>query len=375
MTTPLGIYVHVPFCARRCGYCAFATTAVGDSGDAVAQERYVDHVVAEIALADHGLGADRPPLTSVFFGGGTPTMLGDDQFARLVGGITDHFEVAPDLEVTVESNPDGLRGGQLAAWRELGATRVSFGMQSLSRRVLRTLDRTHDPERALAAVGEARRAGFDHVGLDLIYGTPGETANDWERTLDAVVDADVDHVSAYALGIEPGTKLAARVRSGELTRPDDDEAADRYLASEQRLGAAGFEWYEISNWARSPGARCRHNELYWRNANWWGVGPGAHSHVAGVRWWNHDQIGRWESAVRDGSPAAGREVLTSEERELERIMLGIRRAEGLPAGERLDRVAVERLVDDGLLLERDDHLALTLEGRLLADHVVRTLTA
>lgn len=372
---PLGIYLHVPFCARRCGYCAFTTYAVGTAGDRGAQERFVADALAELVVADRVLGPDRPPLTSVFVGGGTPTVLSDRQFAALLDGVRARFELAAEVEVTVEANPDGLRVGQLAALRDAGATRISFGMQSASRRVLQTLDRTHDPERALAAVGEARAAGFDHVSLDLIYGTPGETAADWSATLQAAAGTAVDHISAYALGVEPGTKLAARVRSGALPDPDADQAADRYLAAEVQLGAAGFEWYEISNWARTPDARCRHNDLYWRSDHWWGIGPGAHSHVGGVRWWNPDGLAEWGDAARSGrAPLAGHEVLTDDERRLEAVMLGIRRSGGLPVELVERRDAVAPLVADGLVTQVDDRLVLTVRGRLLADHVVRRLT-
>jgi putative oxygen-independent coproporphyrinogen III oxidase len=371
---PLGLYVHVPFCARRCGYCAFTTYALGDDGDVDAQDRYVEAALAELAVADRVLGTGRPPLTSAYLGGGTPTMLTTAQLARLLDGVRHRFELAEGAEISIEANPDGLRPGQLAELRELGATRVSFGMQSLSRRVLRTLDRTHDPERALAAVGEARAAGFEHVSLDLIYGTPGETAQDWERTLREVVATGVDHVSAYALGIEPGTKLAARVRHGEVPTPDADAAADRYLVADATLAAAGFEWYELSNWARSVGARSRHNLLYWRNDSWWGVGPGAHSHVGGVRWWNHTGLEAWTRAAADGVPAAGHEVLGAGQRELERVLLGVRLSDGLPLDDRLDAQGLERLLDAGLVAQQDDCVVATLEGRLLADHLVRELT-
>ena len=379
--TPLGIYVHVPFCERRCGYCAFTTVAVGDpdGDDAAARiERYVDAATDEVRAAAVALAGVAPPLTSVFFGGGTPTTLPAEQLGRVLGAVTESFDVRDDLEVTVESNPDGLRPGQLAALREVGATRISFGMQSIRRRVLALLDRTHDPERALAAVAEARGVGFEHVSLDLIYGTPGETAEDWVATIDAVVSADVDHVSAYALGIEAGTKLAARVRRGELSMPDDDVAAERYLLADRVLERAGFAWYEISNWARGDDARCRHNLLYWRNQNWWGIGPGAHSHLSGLRWWNVDDETRWASGAGDVELSSGRigghEVLDAEQRELERVLTGIRLAEGLPLDGSADaRSALDDRVR-GLVEVRDGRAVLTEPGRLLADEVVRCLT-
>ena len=379
-STPFGIYVHVPFCERRCGYCAFTTVAVGDpDGDetAVRIERYVLAAIDEVRAAAAALRGVAPPLTSVFFGGGTPTMLSAEQLGRVLGAITDAFEVRDDLEVTVESNPDGLRPGQLAALHDAGATRMSFGMQSIRRRVLALLDRTHDPERALAAAAEARAVGFEHVSLDLIYGTPGETEDDWAATLDAVVSADVDHVSAYALGIESGTKLAARVRRGELSMPEDDVAADRYQLADRVLERAGFSWYELSNWARDDDARCRHNLLYWRNQNWWGIGPGAHSHLSGLRWWNVGDTEQWvvvaSDATLDSARIGGHEVLDAEQRELERVLTGIRLAEGLPLDGSADaRSALDDRVR-GLVEVRDGRAVLTQPGRLLADEVVRAL--
>ena len=371
---PLGLYVHVPFCARRCGYCAFTTYALGDDGDLDVQDRYVKAALAELGVADQLLGPQRPPLSTVYLGGGTPTMLTAPQLRRLLDGVRGRFELTEGAEVSIEANPDGLRPGQLGQLRDAGVTRVSFGMQSLSSRVLRTLDRTHDPARALAAVGEAHDAGFEHVSLDLIYGTPGETADDWERTLRAVIATGVDHVSAYALGIEPGTKLATRVRHGELAAPDSDRAADRYLVAESLLGRAGFEWYELSNWARSESARCRHNLLYWEGDHWWGVGPGAHSHVSGVRWWNHTGLDAWTAIATGGDvPAEGHEVLTADQRELERVLLGVRLSHGLPLDDRLDHGGLGRLVDSGLAVERAGRVVATVEGRLLADHLVREL--
>lgn len=373
-TTPLGIYLHVPFCERRCGYCAFSTVAVGDRPDPTATRRFLDGVRAELAVADTVVGPQRPPLTSVYLGGGTPTMLSPAETAEVLTAVRNRFGLADDVEVSVESNPDGLAAGQLAALRELGVTRVSFGLQSVRPRVLQLLDRTHDPERALAAVAEARTVGFDHVSLDLIHGTPGERPEDWLATLRAAVGSGADHVSAYALSIEPGTKLAARVRSGELPVPSDDEAADRYVVADELLKAAGFDWYELSNWARGDAARSRHNLLYWRNQHWWGVGPSAHSHVGGRRWWNHDQLGPWADALAAGdTPEAGHEQPDGAARQLETVMLGIRLAEGLPLEALPDRNAVPALVDDGLVTVAVDRLVLTLRGRLLADHVVRRL--
>ena len=364
----------MPFCVRRCGYCAFVTYAEGEVGDPDAHEHWAGAARREVALADRILGPERPPLTSVFVGGGTPTMLDPALLAGVLATISRHFDTAPDLEVTVEANPDGLRDGQLMRLRHAGATRMSFGMQSAAPRVLSLLDRTHDPERAPLAVAEARAAGFDHVSVDLIYGTPGERPSDWTRSLDAALATDVDHLSAYALGIEPSTKLAARVRRGELPTPSDDEAADRYEVLDATCAAAGLSWYEVSNWARSPSSHCRHNLLYWRNHHWWGIGPGAHSHVGGVRWWNPAGLDDWATPwAEDRSPAAGHEVLDDEQRSMERVLLGIRLAEGL-AREFVPRPdAVDGLIADGLVRVGNDRIVLTTTGRLLADLVVGRL--
>ncbi|KLR61845.1 putative oxygen-independent coproporphyrinogen III oxidase [Actinobacteria bacterium IMCC26207] len=380
-STPLGMYIHVPFCSRRCGYCAFNTYVLSEQSGASdiesdPIEQYLEGVLAEIALADESLGQDRPALHSIFFGGGTPTLLSAEQLGRILSAIVDRFEVERDIEVTVEANPDELAPGQLEQLRHRGATRVSFGMQSIQPRILKLLDRTHDPERSLQAVSEARLAGFDHISLDLIYGTPGETEQDFSLTLEAALSTQIDHLSAYALSIEPSTKLAARVRSGALPTPSSDEAADRYLAAEAALQRAGFNWYEISNWAANPSAQCQHNLLYWRNHNWWGIGPGAHSHLDGRRWWNLDDPKLWAQTLsRGASPISGSERLTAEQRHLEDLMLGIRLAEGLPPHLAPRDHRTERLLNDGLATYQADRLVLTLNGRLLADQVISVLAS
>jgi len=378
--TPLGLYLHVPYCARRCGYCAFTTYVVAAPAQATAaHERFVDGALAEMTAAATVLDG-APPLTSVFVGGGTPSLLDPELLARLLVAVRDQFEVADDLEVTVEANPGGLVDGgstedAFGTWAAAGVTRVSFGLQSAVPRVLELLDRTHSPDAAATAVTAAHAAGIAHTSVDLIYGTPGEAAADWDTSLDAALDAGTDHVSAYALGIEPGTKLAARVRDGSLPVPSGDEAADRYRRTEERLSDAGFGWYEISNWAASPAAQCRHNLLYWRNHHWWGVGPGAHSHVAGVRWSNLRDPEAWAGAMLSGSAEVDEvEVLGPASRGLERVMLGIRLAEGIPV-DGLPAGPVERVRADGLATVDDGRLVLTGTGRLLTDTVVRALTA
>ncbi len=372
---PFGVYLHVPFCATRCGYCDFNTYTAGElTGSAASPGSYLDAVRTELALAAEVLGPGRPPVSTVFVGGGTPTLLGADALAGLLGEVDAVLGLAPGAEVTTEANPESVDPGAFDRLRTAGFTRVSLGMQSVVPHVLATLDRRHTPGRAVAAAAEARAAGFEHVSLDLIYGTPGESAADWRATLDAVAAAEVDHVSAYSLTVEPGTALHRRVSRGELPGVDDDTMADRYETADEALSAAGLSWYEVSSWARTPADECRHNRLYWSEASWWGAGPGAHSHVGGVRWWNVKHPAAYAARLADGrSPAAAREVLDDEARALERVLLGVRTRDGLPV-EGTDPAVVAQLVADGLVESQPARIVLTRRGRLLADAVVRALT-
>lgn len=378
---PLGFYLHVPYCATRCGYCDFTTYTAAELGPGVSRSDYAATVVEEVRLARRVLGDAAPRVETVFFGGGTPTLLPASDLVRILAAIDEEFGLAPGAEVTTEANPESVDPTALRRLRAAGFTRVSLGMQSTAPHVLATLDRRHTPGRAAAAVAEARQAGFAHVNLDLIYGTPGESEADFAASLAAAIDSGVDHVSAYNLIVEDGTRLAARIRRGELPEPDDDVAADRYLAADAALTAAGFEWYEVSNWARSTAARCRHNLLYWRGGDWWGLGPGAHSHVGGVRWWNVKHPAAYADRLAAGrSPAAGHEVLTAAQRHLEEVMLRLRLADGLPL-DRLDdaeAAVAARAVEDGRLSAgayAAGRAVLTTRGRLLADGVVRELLA
>lgn len=382
---PFGVYVHIPFCQTRCGYCDFNTYTATELGPGVSRGGYADTLLRELRLAADVLGdgdpfGDRiPPLTSIFFGGGTPTLLPAEHLGLVIREIGDRFGLAADVEITTEANPETVTPGYLAKLREAGFTRLSIGMQSAVPRVLAVLDRKHRPGRPEQVVAEARAAGFQHVNLDLIYGAPYETDADWQASLDAAIAAGPDHISAYALVVEEGTALARQVTSGVVPAPDDDVQADRYVMADETLRAAGYEWYEISNWARSPAARCRHNELYWTDANWWGLGPGAHSHVSGVRWWNVKHPVRYAALADAGrSPAAGRETLDEQARFTERVMLGIRLREGLPARELppaarliLGQLAGWGLVD-GPQLE-GERVVLTQRGRLMADAVVKEI--
>ncbi len=373
---PFGFYVHVPFCSVRCGYCDFNTYTASELGGGASRASYAETAIAEIRLARRVLGDVELPVETVFFGGGTPTLLPPADLAAVLGAIGDEFGLAADAEVTTESNPDSVDAADLDALRRGGFNRVSFGMQSAVPHVLATLDRTHDPLRVPLAVEWAREAGFEQVSLDLIYGTPGESLDDWQRSVDAALSCSPDHVSAYSLIVEDGTAFARKVRRGEVAMPDDDDFADKYVAADAAFEEAGLGWYEVSNWARTDDQRCRHNLLYWQGANWWGVGPGAHSHVGGVRWWNVKHPSAYaDRLAADASPAHARELLSDDDRRVERVLLEIRLKDGLPL-ETLDdagRAVVPDLVEDELVIAEPDRIVLTQRGRLLADAVVRDL--
>jgi oxygen-independent coproporphyrinogen-3 oxidase len=378
---PFGIYVHVPFCTVRCGYCDFNTYTseeLGPAGGAPGASRttYAEAAIAEVRRARVALGDVDVPVQTVFFGGGTPTLLSPADLGSVVAAIAAEFGLADDAEVTTESNPDSVALWDLEELRQVGFTRISFGMQSAVDHVLRVLDRTHDPLRVPAVVDWARQAGFEQISLDLIYGTPGESLADWETSVEAALASSPDHVSAYSLIVEDGTALARRVKRGELPMPDEDDLADKYVLADERFAGAGLGWYEVSNWAKDEGSRCRHNLLYWTGGDWWGIGPGAHSHVGGVRWWNVKHPAAYADRLAAGlSPAHAREVLDDESRRVERVLLELRLRDGLPVSvlDATGRAAVARLVDDGLLTRHAERLVPTRRGRLLADALVRDL--
>ncbi|MBC6746919.1 coproporphyrinogen III oxidase [Corynebacterium sp. LK19] len=375
-TDSFGVYLHVPFCATRCGYCDFNTYTPGQLGSGATQGDYLDAIVAELEMAvvkhpELARGAD-----TVFVGGGTPSMLGASGLRRLLDGVRNSFGLADDAEVTTESNPESTSPEFFEGLAEAGFTRVSLGMQSAVPHVLATLDRTHTPGRPAAAVAEARAAGFEHINLDVIYGTPGESMANLDTTLEAVLATDVDHVSAYSLIVEPGTAMARKVRRGELPMPDDDDLADRYERIDAALSQAGFSWYEVSNWAK-PGGQCRHNMLYWRDGNWWGAGPGAHSHLDGTRFYNVKHPVRYAATISGGElPIKDSEGLTAEDRHTEKIMLGLRLAEGIDAnllGE--DELGkARRQAEAGMVefvsVDGGQRIQLTNRGRLLADAII-----
>lgn len=369
------MYVHVPFCRTRCGYCDFNTYTASElpgmsSGD------YVEAALLEMQLAHRVLGENTPPVDTVFFGGGTPTLLPAATLGAMLGSIRDRFGLAEEAEVTTEANPDTVDRAYFEELREAGFTRISLGMQSVVPHVLQVLERVHTPERGLQAAQWAADAGFDHVSLDLIYGTPGESADDWMASLRAVSSTPVDHVSAYSLIVEEGTRLAMQVRRGHIPMPDDDELADKYLMAEEFLTGHGFANYEVSNWATTSSGQCRHNLNYWRGANWWGIGPGSHSHIGGMRFWNRKHPRSYVAELDAGrSPAQAGERLSDEDRRIEKVMLELRLAEGLELAvlTSSELARVQDVVVNGLGLVDDGRLILTLQGRLLADGVVRDL--
>ena len=405
---PLSLYVHVPFCRVRCGYCDFNTYTVGFGPGAQIGD-YAPSVLAEADLAARVLadaGVSGRLAQTVFFGGGTPTMLDAGELIAILDGLRERIGIAGGAEVTLEANPDTVTREDLRAFADSGFTRVSFGMQSAVPRILAILDRTHTPTRVPLVIEWAKEAGLS-TSVDLIYGTPGESLADWETSVRAALSYDPDHISAYALVVEEGTKMGAQVARGELPTPDPDDEAAKYELVDELLGEAGYAWYEISNFARASASdrasgrasttfehASRHNLAYWRDWDWWGLGPGAHSHVGRMRWWNVKNPGAYAGRLRAGvSPAAAGEILGEEERELERVMLGLRTAEGVeldgvPAMAMRDGIVsglsvcqslsgrVASLISDGFIdgvAALDGRAVLTLRGRLLADYVTREL--
>ena len=380
----LSLYIHIPWCRIRCGYCDFNTYVLppgresGGSGAETPDSRpgpmaaYLDAVLEEVRLAAWALGTRW--VKTVYFGGGTPTLMAASDYASILDEVRGVFDLVPDAEITTEANPETLTPELLDQIRQTGVNRLSMGMQSAVPHVLATLDRVHTPGRVVEAAGWARAAGFENLTLDLIYGTPGESMGDWETSVESALAMEPDHISAYSLIIEEGTPIARRMAKGELPYPDEDDLADKYCLADEKFSEAGLGWYEVSNWAK-PGFECRHNLAYWHGDDWWGIGAGAHSFVGGRRWWNFRRPDTYESAVRQGSPAEGVETLTPEQARTESIMLGIRLAEGLDTTllTPSELVRVEGYVDSGHLVRQGSHLVCTLKGRLIADGITREI--
>jgi putative oxygen-independent coproporphyrinogen III oxidase len=379
MSGELSFYVHIPYCSRRCGYCDFNTYTPAELRDggtlATVSGDYIDAVLREIDIA-HQTAPGKVP--TIFFGGGTPSLLPAKDLGRVITAIRERWDVAEDCEITLEANPDTVDAERLSELLAAGFNRISFGMQSAVPHVLATLDRTHKPENVTRAVNAARTAGFSSISVDLIYGTPGETLEDWRTSVRTALALPIDHLSAYALIVEPATKLAQQIKRGELVMPDDDLMADMYLLVDAESELAGLSWYELSNWSK-PGHESRHNIAYWRNANWWGLGPGAHSHLDGVRWWNVKHPTAYKTSLyEEATPVQEREVLTAQQKCDEAIMLSIRMREGIAlsklSADQIQKVAGYR--QSGHLDAahwQSGTLRLTPQGRLIADRIVREL--
>ncbi|MCB0918206.1 MAG: coproporphyrinogen III oxidase [Actinobacteria bacterium] len=366
-----GVYVHVPYCTSRCGYCDFNTYLAGSADMVELGAQWAAGVAAEISAHRRAetLAIERP-VDTVFFGGGTPSLLPVPAIATVLDALAETCGIEPGAEITIEANPESVSPRNLRDLLAVGVNRLSVGMQSDDPRVLDVLDRAHQAGAAQRAVALAMQAGFTRCSLDLIYGTPGETIESWRASLAAALATEVGHISAYALAIPRGTAMARRIAAGELPMPDDDDAATKYEIADELLGAAGLDWYEVSNWA-APGQECRHNLGYWRGGDWWGLGPGAHGHVRGVRYENHKLPDRWFRGTTDGTSVARSETLDPSQRHTEHVMLATRLREGLDPA-MVPQSAVQSLVEQGLLIH-DDRLRLTRRGRLLGDRVVLAL--
>ena len=384
--TPFSLYIHIPFCASICGYCDFNTYTAQQLGGGISQDSFHELLIRELEIASRTLEA--PAVSTVFIGGGTPTLIGSDSLTQILRGIEKYFPMNPDVEITTEANPDSVNAQMLTELRQGGFNRISFGMQSVAPAVLATLQRTHTAGASAQAATWAREAGFEHVNLDLIYGTPGETDSDVRDSVNVCIDAGADHVAAYSLIVEPGTAMARAVNSGVLPPPDDDACADRHNIIDTMLQRAGFNWYEVSNWAK-PGGQSAHNQVYWSSANWWGVGPGAHSHVNGRRWVNHkhpatyakamENIAMENIAMEKGEALhSDTEELTPEQIHVEKVMLALRTRAGLPVGE-LDNQELSRAKEfarQGVIDPVEfasGVVRVTDSERLLADRVIREL--
>lgn len=373
LNKPFSLYVHVPYCLKRCGYCDFNTYTPSELDREDQIESWLNSAIKEVELARRVLKAELT-VDSIFFGGGTPSLLDSNTVDNFIQSVKNNFNLKPGLEITIEANPDSINEEKSQRWLNSGINRVSIGMQSSTKEVLKKLDRTHNPDNVSHSVDILKKSGFDNFSLDLIYGTPGESLQDWENSLKDAIALNPPHISAYSLVIEPGTKMGAQLNRGEINQVNDDEAADKYQLADEMLTKNNYSWYEISNWAKND-KECKHNLNYWLGNNWWGIGPGAHSHVNGVRWWNHKLPKVWRELLeKQNSPALAREVLSEDQVINEQIMLLSRLRTGLGI-EELDKNKIENLRANELITLDSNNIVLTLKGRLLADEVFRQLSA
>ena len=377
----LAFYIHIPYCVKRCGYCDFNTYTPAELKISTGLEQisnsYIDLLLQEIDLVREQIVGEIT-VPSIFFGGGTPSLMQPNDIGRVISKIKNEFDLPLNSEITLECNPDTVTKDSLENFKKVGINRVSFGMQSAVPHVLATLDRTHKPENLAQATTWANAVGISEISVDLIYGTPGESITDWQTSIDSALALPITHISAYALIIEEGTKLAAQIKRGEVPEVDDDLVADKYLIADKAFKEAGFEWYELSNWSK-PGSESKHNMAYWNGDNWWGAGPGAHSHLNGKRFWNVKHPNLYKERIQNKQSAvADSEVLKKDQIESERLMLLLRLPSGIEK-QTLNQIQLSELsefVESGHLDRANwnqGRASLTLNGRLIADRILRKI--
>jgi len=372
LNKPFSVYIHVPYCKKRCGYCDFNTYTPNelDVNDQI--DSWAEATVKEIKLAKKVL-KEYLVIDTIFFGGGTPSLIGNNELSYVLNTLKENFYFANDLEITLEANPDDINDEKIEIWQENDINRISIGMQSSSKKVLQILDRTHDQLNIEKSAKLLRKHGFSNFSFDLIYGTPGESLEEWQESLEFALSLNPTHLSAYSLVIEPGTKMGNDLKTNKIQKVNDDLVADKYLLADEILENHGFKWYEISNWSFNN-LKSRHNLNYWQNNNWWGFGPGAHSHIEGNRWWNLKLPNQWRERLENNySPAKAREILTSEQKLSENIMLSLRLNSGLDSTQFSSGI-INDLIKDGLIYLNERNLVLTKRGRLLADQVFLQLS-
>ena len=377
----LAFYIHIPYCVKRCGYCDFNTYTPAElqltEGLTQISNSYIDLLVKEIEFARNQVG-ESAIVPSIFFGGGTPSLMEASDIKRVITAISKQFKLDPIAEVTLETNPDTVTKEKLKQFYDAGVNRISFGMQSSVPHVLKTLDRTHNPENLPQVTKWTSEVGFKEISVDLIYGTPGESKQDWQQSIDSALALPISHISAYALIVEEGTKLAAQIKRGEIAKPDDDLTAEKYIMADKAFTTAGFNWYELSNWAK-PNSQSKHNLAYWLGHNWWGAGPGAHSHINGKRFWNVKHPNLYKQKIQANETVIlDSEVLKGSQIESERLMLSIRLPQGLEKNTLNNQQILELTdyVNSGHLDQENWNLGratLTLDGRLIADRIVREI--
>lgn len=367
-----GLYVHVPFCTVRCGYCDFNTYTPSELEQADAIHVWTQALISEITYSLEKLPKSQV-VETIFFGGGTPSLLPLNNLEQIFSKLNDSFIFSENIEITLEANPDTLSSSKIRAWKDFGINRISLGVQSTDKKVLQILDRTHNPENVKNSVELLKNGGIHNFSLDLIYGTPGETLDSWSSSVESLVEFDPPHVSAYALTVEPGTALFRKVNNKEVSNISSDDQADKYLIANDILEKNNLAWYEISNWA-IPGHECRHNLLYWNNQNWWGYGPGAHSHIDGKRWWNVKHPANYaKKLINEKSAIADFENLSLDQKNLEQTMLSMRLR-----GSDLRELAPAALLSEWENLDYvsrgSNNLELTPKGRLLLDSLIAQIT-